>query len=183
MEFVESTFVEKRLKKMSTQQLFKKVEENQFNLEEKKIAMSILESRAAMISGEGIISNSEDDLNAGEISVEEITSAVDEVYATEDPAMIKGLTATFKRSVDNYSELDQDERAAIIKYVENMKNPEKKGKPAAKKDVKEKGESKSKAIRTLLRQGKSVSEISKELGIRYNFVYNVRRKFLDIQKG
>lgn len=183
MESVESTFVEKRLKKMSTQQLLKKVEDNQFNAEERKIALSILDQRAAMTSGEGIVTESGDDENAGEISVEEVTAAVDAVYATEDADLIKGLTATFKKSVNNYSELDQEERAAVIKYAENMKNPEKKGKPVAKKEVKEKGESKSKIIRTLLRQGKSVSEVAKELGVRYNFVYNVGKKLADIQKG
>ena len=184
MESVESTFVEKRLKKMSTQQLLKKVEDNQFNAEERKIALSILDQRAAMTSGEGIVTESGDDENAGEISAEEVIAAVDAVYATEDVDLIKGLIAIFKKPVDNYSELDQEERAAIVKYAENMKNPEKKGEPVAKKEgVKEKGESKSKTIRTLLRQGKSVSEIAKELGVRYNFVYNVAKKLADIQKG
>ena len=183
MESVEKTLVEKKLKKMSSQQLLKKIEDNQFNADEKSIALAILEQRTAMISGEGIVTETDDDENAGEISVEEVTAAVDAVYVTENAELIKGLTAIFKKSVDNYSELDQEERAAIIKYVENMKNPEKKSKPIVKKEVKEKGESKSKAIRTLLRQGKSISEISKELGIRYNFVYNVSKKLSELQKG
>lgn len=191
MESVERTFVEKKLKKMSSQQLLKKIESDQFSADEKEVALTILEQRTTEPSTEVFAPESVEDVNAGEFSAEDVAAAVDVVYSTADAELIKGLISLFKRDVNNYSELTQEERAAIINYANSIKNPEsaealktteKKDKPAVKKETKEKGESKSKAIRALLRQGKSVSEVAKELGIRYNFVYNVGKKLRDIQK-
>ncbi len=142
----------KRLSKYSTTQLLNRVEGGKMTNDEMTVALEIIERRTGVkdkvesktAPAAVIIEKKKED----EITVEEVTAAIDRIYETEDSELILGMTELFKESIDDYSELSQEERISILKYskdVTSTKKITKKAptKPSSKKEIEKVEEEKS----------------------------------------
>ena len=155
---METSVIKKKLSKFSTSQLLVKVEKNSLTKEEMSVALEIIESRTgsaqpeetaeeAMIAkGELDIEDIQEETTEGIISSEEVSEAIDKVYALENSEASKGLMALFAEPVDDYSDLSQERRKEIVDYCNKVVSgvspkdvkPEKKSKKGEKAPKSEK---------------------------------------------
>lgn len=156
---METSVIKKKLSKFSTPQLLVKVEKNSLSKEEMAVALEIIEKRTGspletaeeemLTKGELDIEDTQEEnpeLTEGSITSEEVSEAIDKVYALENPEVSKGLMDLFTEPVDDYSDLSQEKRKEVIDYCNKVVagvspkdvKPEKKAKKSDKPEKKAK---------------------------------------------
>lgn len=116
---METKVIKKRLSKFSTNQLLDKIEKNSLTKDEEVVALEIIEKRTGEPTPEPTEDSNE---SVDQPTVEEVTAAIDLVYDTDNPDLIKGMISLFKSEVDDYSELSPEERKSIIDYAGKVKS-------------------------------------------------------------
>lgn len=153
------------LRKQSSQVLRKQLENTDLLPERRQLITTILEKRGVLQpeNFEKISSETE----------KRVFSSITEVCEREDSKLTDSVGEILE-TVEEYSELSEDQGNIIIGLVKETKSPIVK---KVKGEVQEGKKSKSQQIRDLCDLGKSVKEIKEETGFDYTLCYDVVKAY------
>lgn len=125
MEALEIKLIEKRLSKYSADQLLKKYNENNFSSEvEKEIAKSLLVKRGKLLDGSKVEAKPQFELPMDLSLLEQVTVAIDHLYDKNDPVINKRILDTFDVDIENYDDLTEEQKLAIIDLHTEIFHPD-----------------------------------------------------------